>query len=404
MAKIYKAGPDLKSKPRSDLQVSYSALDEPLSIQINSSVKTFYEEAILKLVQSICTHLNVERGVVKVDDFGAVPFVIAARVEAVLKKAFPELTKEYLLPSKKHALYPPKRDRFRRSRLYIPGNQPKLMLNAGIHNPDGIILDFEDAVAPPFKDETRFVVRNALRELDFFGAERMVRINQKEMGLRDLEFVIPHNVHLLLLPKIESAEEVQLVDKRIQEISKRCGRKEPVYLMPIIESGRGVLKALEIAESSKNIVAIAIGLEDYTADLGVQRTAEGRESQFARNMLVNAARAAGIQAIDTVFSDVDNEQALRDSVREAKALGFDGKGCIHPRQIKPVHEEFAPTEQELEKAKKIVLAFDVAQKQGLGVVSLGSKMIDPPVVKRAQKIIDLALMNDLLPKNWKSLK
>jgi citrate lyase subunit beta/citryl-CoA lyase len=174
--------------------------------------------------------------------------------------------------------------------------------------------------------------------------------------------------------------------------------------MPIIESGRGVLKALEIAEAAANVVALAIGLEDYTADLGVQRTDQGNESFFARSMLVNAARAAGVQAIDTVFSDVENEIGLRRSVQEAKALGFNGKGCIHPRQIKPVNDEFAPSAEEIEKAKQIVLAFDKAEKQGLGVVALGTKMIDPPVVKRAQRVIDLALANKLLAKNWKTIK
>jgi citrate lyase subunit beta/citryl-CoA lyase len=160
--------------------------------------------------------------------------------------------------------------------------------------------------------------------------------------------------------------------------------------MPIIESALGALKAFEIASSSKNICALAVGLEDYTADIGVQRTNEGKESFFARSMIVNAAKAAGVQAIDTVFSDVEDMDGLRLSVLEAKALGFEGKGCIHPRQIKVVHEAFAPTQDEIQKAQKIVEAFKDAEKRGLGVVSLGSKMIDPPVVKRAQRLLELA--------------
>ncbi len=171
--------------------------------------------------------------------------------------------------------------------------------------------------------------------------------------------------------------------------------------MPIIESALGVINAYEIASASKNICSLAIGLEDYTADIGTQRTEEGRESLFARNMVVNAARAAGIQPIDTVYSDVTNMEGLRESVIEAKSLGFDGKGCIHPRQIEVVHKAFAPTEQEIEKAKKIVSAFEYAGKKGLGVVSIGSKMIDLPVVKRAQKTIELAILNNLIPVAWK---
>ena len=148
-------------------------------------------------------------------------------------------------------------------------------------------------------------------------------------------------------------------------------------------------------------MAIAIGLEDYTADIGVQRTNQGRESLFARSQVVNSAKSAGIQAIDTVFSDVNEEDGLRASVKEAKELGFEGKGCIHPRQIIPIHEEFAPSKSEIERAKKIVIAFDEAEKKGLGVVALGSKMIDPPVVKRALQTIDLAIAMKLLTKRWK---
>jgi len=171
--------------------------------------------------------------------------------------------------------------------------------------------------------------------------------------------------------------------------------------MPILESATGILNSLEIAKASKSNVAIAIGLEDYTADIGVQRTNKGLESLFARSQVVNAARSAGIQAIDTVFSDVNDEDGLRTSVQEAKELGFEGKGCIHPRQIKPVHEELAPSESEIEKAKKIIRAFVEAEAKGQGVVSLGSKMIDPPVVKRAQNTINLAVATGLVPKNWK---
>jgi citrate lyase subunit beta/citryl-CoA lyase len=337
------------------------------------------------------------------EDYGALPFVVAARIEAVLKKAQPDIGQDALPPFEEHCRYATTRERLRRSRLYLPGNQPKLMLNAGIHGPDGIILDLEDSVAPPEKEATRFVVRNALRAVDFFGAERMVRINQGELGLEDLEYVVPHNVHLILIPKVESREQVIAVDERVAVIAKESGRREPVFLMPILESGRGVLKALEIAEASPNNVALTIGLEDYTADIGAQRTQEGRESFFARSTIVNAARAAGIQAIDTVFSDVADMEGLRASVREAKSLGFDGKGCIHPRQIQPIHEELAPADSELDKAKRIVRAFDEAQAKGLGVVSLGNKMIDPPVVKRAEHTIRIAVAAGILPPEWKEL-
>ncbi len=389
-------------KPRSDLRVKYTPSKKPFSISVKSTVDALFGNAIFRQAEGICKDLQIRTGTIEIEDFGALPFVISARLEAVIKKAHPKLKQESLPKIKDFCLYQSNRDRFRRSRLYLPGNQSKLMLNAGIHKPDCIILDLEDSVSPSEKEDTRYIVRNALRSLDFYGAERMVRINQGEMGLKDLEFVVPHNVHLILIPKVESVNDIHIIDKTITEISKKCGRKTPVFLMPIIESGRGVLKALEIAEASPNNVALAIGLEDYTADIGVPRTEQGKESLFARSMIINAARAAGIQAIDTVYSDVDNEIGLRESVRAAKSLGFDGKGCIHPRQIKPIHEEFAPSADQIERAKKITLAFNEAEKKGLGVVSLGSKMIDPPVVKRALHTIDLAIASNLLNPDWKN--
>ena len=372
-----------------------------VKIDIQSKTKVLHFSKLKNSCQNTLADLKVKHGALSVIDNGGQYFVLQARIESAIKLASSENIYESLPIFKKHAQYKSSRNRFRRSRLYLPGTQAKLMLNAGIHKPDAIILDLEDSVAPSEKNSARIIVRNALRTLDFFGAERMVRINQGNLGLKDLEAIVPHNVHLILVPKVENAKQLKAVDDKIQNIRKDCGRKEPVYLMPILESAKGILNSFEIAKASKNNVAIAIGLEDYTADIGVERTNQGRESLFARSQVVNAARSAGIQAIDTVFSDVGDDVGLRLSVQEAKELGFDGKGCIHPRQIKPIHEEFAPSKTEIEKAKKIVLAFDIAEKKGLGVVSIGSKMIDPPVVKRALQTIDLAIATRLLNKNWK---
>lgn len=386
---------------RSDLRVSYGGSRQSLSIEIESKVERLYGKALKEQAEAVCRDLGVDTGKLVLMDFGAVPFVVAARIEAAVKKAKPKLRSESLPEMKPFCLGKTRKDRFRRTRLYIPGNQPKLMLNAGIHRPDAIILDLEDSVVPEEKEAARFVVRNALRSVDFFGAERMVRINQGELGLDDLAFVVPHNVHVVLIPKAEGADQVREVDHKARTIAQDSGRKDPVYLMPIIETARGVLKALEIAEASTTNVALAIGLEDYTADLGTQRTDEGRESFLARSTVVNAARAAGIQAIDSVFSDVDDVEGLRRFVEDGKSLGFDGVGCIHPRQIRVIHEVLAPTTAEIERAKKIVLAYHEARKSGLGVVSLGSKMVDPPVVKRALRTVDLAVATGQLSRNWR---
>jgi citrate lyase subunit beta/citryl-CoA lyase len=229
----------------------------------------------------------------------------------------------------------------------------------------------------------------------------MVRINQIPVGLDDLDYVIPHNVNVVLVPKCESAEQILEVDEQILRISRDHDVHNPVYLMPIIESALGVVKAFEIASSSENIVSLAIGLEDYAADLGTQRTREGRESFFARSQVVNAARAAGVQPIDSVFSDVSDTDGLKDTIIESKSLGFEGMGCIHPRQINIIHKYYAPNEAEIAKAKMIIDAFYEAEQKGLGVVSLGSKMIDPPVVKRALRTMEYAVKAGKCPKEWR---
>lgn len=372
-----------------------------IKIELKSKVDVMYGESIKQMILDMCKYFAIKDAKILCEDYGALPFVLAARFELAVKRLFPDNKKEYLLPLHEKNLYSTKKDQLRRSRLYLPGNEPKFFVNAGLHSPDGIILDLEDSVAPSEKDAAQLLVRNSLRSVDFYGAERMVRINQLPKGLDDLKYIVPHNVNVILVPKCESAEQIIQLEKEVEKLKKHYKVENPIYFMPIIESALGVIKAFEIASASKNNCALAIGLEDYTADIGTQRTNEGRESIFARQMLVNAAKAAGIQAIDTVFSDVADMEALRQSVIEAKSLGFEGKGCIHPRQIKVVHEAFAPTTEEIEKAKKIVQAFEEAEKKGLGVVSLGSKMIDPPVVKRAINTIELAILNNLLDKNWK---
>ncbi len=349
-----------------------------------------YGKSIKNLINNICRFFEITNAKIHLEDSGALPFVIEARLESAIKKLYPEIKKEYWIPFNKKNSYLTSKNKLRRSRLYLPGNEPKFFVNAGLHKPDGIILDLEDSVAPAVKDEAQLLVRNTLREVDFYGAERMVRINQLPRGLTDLKYIIPHNVHVILIPKCESSSQITDVEKEIDKIKNEFKIKNEIYLMPILESALGIIKAYEIASASKNICALAIGLEDYTADIGTQRTNEGKESFFARSMIINAAKAAGVQAIDTVFSDVADMEGLRQSVLEAKSLGFEGKGSIHPRQIKIIHEAFAPTAEEILKAQKIVEAFDEAEKKGLGVVSLGTKMIDLPVVKKAQRVLQLA--------------
>jgi citrate lyase subunit beta/citryl-CoA lyase len=386
---------------RSDCQISLELTDfGGLVIDLQSKVQVMYGKSILNQINEALEFFGIINARLNMKDSGALPFVIAARLESAIN-ALTDTGKVLLPALLPENNYETARDKFRFSRLYLPGNTPSLMINAGIHKPDGLILDMEDAVAPAKKQEARLLVRNALRSMNFYRCEKMVRINQIPSGLDDLDYIVPHGVNLILLPKCESAEQIIMVNEKIEALKEKYGIQQQIWLMPIIESAAGVLKSLEIAQSSDNVVAMAIGLEDYTADLGVRRTNEGSESFFARSMVVNACKAAGIQAIDSVFSDVSDMVALKANVMKSKSMGFDGMGCIHPRQIKVIHENFAPDQVEIEKAMKIVSAFIEAGEKGLGVISIGTKMIDPPVVKRAQKTIDLAISLGIISKNWR---
>jgi citrate lyase subunit beta/citryl-CoA lyase len=389
-------------KVRSDCFMELELLESGgIKIELKSKVSALYGEEIRKTSIEILTFFGIENALLSIEDSGALAFVLAARLEALIKQLV-STDKEFLLPLIDENTYCGVREKFRFSRLYLPGNTPAMMINAGIHKPDAIILDLEDSVAFEKKQEARFLVRNALRQVNFYGVERMVRINQIPAGIEDLKYIIPHNVHLILIPKCESSAQIISLEKEISELQKSLDKTAPVYLMPILESALGIENAFEIATSSNNIVAMAIGLEDYAADLGVQRTLGGAESMYARTRFVNACKAAGIQAIDSVFSDVGDMDALLTNVKNSKGLGFEGMGCIHPRQIAIIHKGFAPEKEEIEKAMKIVNAFILASEKGLGVVSLGTKMIDAPVVKNAQKTIDLAIKLGLISKDWRN--
>jgi citrate lyase subunit beta/citryl-CoA lyase len=372
---------------RSDVHVAIEPRDAGgLEVGLESRVAPYYGDAILAQTRQVLETLGVKNARVAIRDEGALPFVIAARIETAVRRA--GMGAGHKAQPESSPLPPASaKDRLRRTRLYVPGIEPKYFINAGLHGPDAVILDLEDSVAHAEKDAARLLVRNALRAVDFGGCERMVRINQLPLGLEDLAEVIPASPDLVLIPKVEHPGQVTQVDHMIDELKVRNQIQRPIWLMPILESAQGIENAAAIAAASPNVVAITIGLEDYTADLSVARSADGRESLFARSRLVNAARAAGVQAIDSVYSDVGDMAGLKSWAENSRSLGFEGMGCIHPGQISVIHAAFAPSAAEIEKAQKIVAAFETATQKGLAVVSLGSKMIDPPVVQRAVKLV-----------------
>jgi citrate lyase subunit beta/citryl-CoA lyase len=381
---------------RSDLHVRIEPRDSGgLQIQLESRVEPYYGQSIRRQAEEVLEVLGVRHASVQVRDEGALPFVIAARLEAAARRAgLGENTR--VLPERVALPSASARDRIRRSRLYLPGSEPKYFINAALHGSDAIILDLEDSVHPSEKDAARPLVRNALRAVDFLQCERMVRINQLPLGLADLDEIVPECPDLILVPKVETPNQVIEVNSRIADMKAEYGITRSIWLMPILESALGIENALAIAKACDQVAALTIGLEDYTADLGVVKTPAGTESLYARQRVINAAHAAGVQAIDSVFGDVGDTDGLRRWGQNSRALGFEGMGCVHPVQIPVIHEAFAPQAVEIEKAQKIVKAYDDAQQMGLGVVSLGSKMIDPPVVNRALKLIERARVMGLV--------
>ena len=284
------------------------------------------------------------------------------------------------------------KDRLRRSMMFVPGNNPGMISDARIYGADSIMLDLEDSVAYTEKDAARLLVHNALKTLDFGRKEVVVRINDlaSGLGVLDLEAIIPAGVHVVRLPKTDSAQDVADCEAEIARIERKHGIPEgTVGMMAAIESARGVLNAQSIAAASDRLIGVALGAEDYVTDLKTTRS-DGTELLFARSMILNAARAAGIAALDTVYSDVNNEEGFLAEVALIRKLGFDGKSVINPRQIEPLHRSFVPSEKDLKKAYAVMEAIQEANARGSGVASLNGKMIDKPVVTRAKRLIALA--------------
>ena len=284
--------------------------------------------------------------------------------------------------------------------MFVPGNNPAMMQDAFIYGPDSIMLDLEDSVTMAEKDAARLLVHNALKTIDYGTTEMVVRINPRNTpyGKKDVEAVVKAGVHVIRMPKTETAEEVIEVEREIERVEEELGCVGRTQIMAAIESALGIVNAYEIAVASKRMMGIALGAEDYCANLKTQRTPGGAELLLARETIVVAARAAGIDALDTVYSNLDDMDTFRKEVELIKTLGFDGKSIINPRQIEIVNEVFAPTEKDIQKAQTILAAIKEAEKRGSGVIAVNGKMVDRPVVIRAQRTIDLAIASGIISK------
>lgn len=288
--------------------------------------------------------------------------------------------------------------RLRRTMMFVPGNNPAMMQDAYIYSPDSIMLDLEDSVSMAEKDTARLLVYNALKTIDYGNTEMVVRINplNTPYGKKDIEAVVKAGVHVIRMPKTETAEEVVEVEREIERVEKQLGCVGRTQIMAAIESALGVVNAHAIATASKRMMGIALGAEDYCANLKTQRSQDGAELQLARQTIVVAARAAGIDALDTVYSNLNDMETFRKEVEYIKTLGFDGKSIINPRQIEVVNEVFTPTQKAIDKALAIIAAIKEAEKKGSGVIALNGKMIDKPVVIRAQRTVELAVASGVL--------
>lgn len=283
--------------------------------------------------------------------------------------------------------------RLRRSMLFVPGANAAMCSTSFVYKPDVVMFDLEDSVALREKDAARFLVHNALRHPLYREMETVVRVNPLDtpFGHDDLEAVIWGGANAVRMPKTDSAEDVAAMDAAITRMEAECGRAAgSVRMLAAIESANGVLNARAIAFASPRLIGIALGAEDYVRDLKTRRSPEGTELLFARCAILQAARAAGVAAFDTVFSDANDEEGFIREAEHVKQLGFDGKSLINPRQIELLHAVYAPDRQEVDHAKAVIEAAGEAERRGLGVVSLNGKMIDAPIVERARHVLRMA--------------
>ena len=281
----------------------------------------------------------------------------------------------------------------RRSMLFLPGNNPNMLINGNCLGADAVIFDLEDAVSPDEKDAARILVRNTMRYMDFRGCEIIVRINSIDTPYwqKDIDAILPYTPGLILLPKTGSAADVLAADQYITQVEETLGLSQgTVGLMPLIETAMGVENAYAIASATSRVKALFLGAEDLTADLQCKRTKEGREIEYARTRLVMAARAAGVDVYDTPFTDVNDDEGIEVDALLAKSLGFSGKASISPRHVEVINRVFSPTMAEIDYAYEVMEAIALAKQQGKGAIALRGKMIDAPIVMRAQRTIAMA--------------
>lgn len=360
LAMIYAAG-QAGADVRNDCQIELRPNQPP--IQVRSPVKSIYGRQIEATVRSALDELGLSDCGADVADSGAFDFCLRARVEAAAERY--GVARRLELQNRPA---PGLAARPRRTRLYLPGNTPKFFINAALHGADAIILDLEDAVPPNEKDEARALVRHALSSVDFGACERIVRINSGDLGRKDLEAIEEAGADTVLVPKVETPQDL-------------TGLGTQLHLIPLIETARGIANAFELAQVP-GVVALTVGVEDYLTDIGGER-GNPEAMTFAYGQIINAARAHGIPPLASVYGNIDDREGHFRETKRLVSMGFEGVGCLHPSQIATALRAFQPTEDEIEKARHIVRAFDAHG----GAVSVEGRMVDAPVAERARRVL-----------------
>jgi len=356
---------------RGDCKVILEPSNKP-QVRITSTVEAMFGRAIRQQVADVLSKFGDPPVSLTLEDSGALPWVIEARLEAALCISLGQELPP--LASKSPAR---KRNKKRRTRLYVPGNTPKFMPHLGLFGASSVILDLEDSVPEREKQAALSIVRHAIASLDFGQSEICVRVNNSE----EAKAVSRAGAECILVPKVESAEQIKHMADAIQSV------QSDAVMIAILESALGVHRAYEIATASERMVAISLGIEDYLTDIQAIRTDTMWETMFAHGTVVNAARAAGISPLSSVYSHVDNLEGMREFAAWSRSMGFDGVGCLHPSQIGPAMAAMAPPDDAIEEATMIVREFEKAQTQGLGAISVRGKMVDAPIYQRAKDLL-----------------
>lgn len=360
---------------RADVEIT--ATEAPaFGFTLHSSTSRLYDDLIRQEINAMAAAFGQPAVHLECIDSGALPFAWRARLQTALVAITGHPAPPVLARAR-----PTRAKGLLRTRLYVPGNIPKMFPNAGLSHPDALIFDLEDAVDPDQKIEALDLLEHAFSALDFGDCELMVRLNSGERGQHELDRLCRTGIDTFIIPKVETAEELRALDARLAQ------QGAPQRLFPLIESALGVENAFAIASATPRVKALSLGLEDYVRDIGATRTPGQEESAYARSRVLNATRAAGIIPLASVFPGFEDEAALTAYTQQARHQGYEGIGCIHPAQVPVAHAAFLPTHSEIDRARDVIRAFEAAQAQGKGATRVEGDMVDGPTYLRALRVM-----------------